>query len=146
MGIIKTFISAALTDEAVKTIANTVGIEFDNRILHHATLGYNPSEEQYALITKNDTLVEGTRIIVTCRSCVSSHDMGVQAIIVDLHFEDGSEVYCTNAHPHITVSTKEGVKPFKSNSMLAQYKIGDSGSFTTERMNIKVDAYFHEGH
>jgi hypothetical protein len=145
MEIIKNFFSAKLLPESKEKIAGAVGITYDKVFLHHCTLGYNPTVDEYNLITKNGTIKVGTPMIIRCRSSISSDQWGVQAIRVEVFFEDGSPVYSTNAHTHITVSTN-GAPPVKSNGMLAQYTIGQSGDFVIQKMNLEVPAVFHEGH
>jgi len=144
MSNINTLVSAVLLPEAKEKIAGTIGISYNKTFLHHVTLGFKPSEDEFRLITKNGQIEEDTLIVIKCKSAISSDDWGVQAVTVSLFLENGDEVYSTNAHPHITIST-DGAPPKKSNDMLAQFAIGNSGDFKVEPMNIDVMSKFHIG-
>lgn len=53
--------------------------------------------------------------VFNVRATVNAHNGDIHAVRVDLP----AGIPCGNAHPHITISANDGVKPVASNAMLA---------------------------
>lgn len=107
------FVSLVLTTESVMNVGAIVPIKFSKKFLHHCTLAYKPSEEDYEKIAYS----LGEPAFIEVIDEVTSNKMGVQALTVKPCKLDGTPFHTLNKVPHITVST-ENVPPNLSNDML----------------------------
>lgn len=108
------YVGIFLDDEGRRTAQELAGSNlpeiFEERYCHHLTLAHRPNE------TTLDKLVGnlGQETTIDVWGIIESSHIGAQALICDV--PDG--IYCANAHPHVTIACKKGVKPFMSNKIL----------------------------
>lgn len=100
----KGILMAKVVDAAA--LAAAVPAAFPVAFGHHVTLAFGVLLDDVAQFVGQSFNVRAT---------VNAHNGDIQAVRVAL--PDG--VPCGNAHPHITISAQDGVKPVASNAMLA---------------------------
>lgn len=79
---------------------------------HHLTREFKPEEGA-------EGIVHGKESTLRAIGHVVSKELGIHAVIVEL--EDGDSLG-SSEHPHITMSTAEGAKPFESYKAIAAAK------------------------
>lgn len=120
------YLGSFLTPEGKEQLRRFIRPVHPNLHLDHVTLHFGLNHDTL----KNDyssMLGKVNKLRVTGRAYNDECD----ALIVDTTFPS------KNAYPHITVSTADGIKPFKSNALVQAAQIGDAegitmSDFTTE--------------
>jgi hypothetical protein len=114
---VKGILMAVVSDIAALVAAVTPAHEKIHA--HHVTLAFGVTADAADVLD-----LVGREINVVAFDAVNGD--GVQAIRVKL--PDG--IPCGNAHPHITVSTADGVPPVKSNELCATVPAADTLEMT----------------
>lgn len=95
----------------------------DDQSMHHVTLAFNPSPEEYGIIASE--VVNQNNAIIQCKKRVWSESFGIECVTVEIFNNNGKEIYVKNKNPHITVAANNK-PPVESNTLLEnKYKIKD---------------------
>lgn len=104
-GIKKPYIEYTAIFFDVKDVLAIFPQEKVNLFSHHSTIEFRPKNGL-------DDLPLGAEIEVDVFGCLTTDKLSVALV---------TNPFSKNKHPHITLSTAEGVKPFESNSELDKY-------------------------
>lgn len=96
----------AVCDE--QAVLEAVPAAYERVFAHHVTFQYGVD------LTPELEALLGTEFTATATAVAWDED--IQALVVELPTE--LRELCTNANPHITVSSRDGVPPVRSNDML----------------------------
>lgn len=94
-------------EESKGLLLSSVPTVFDKVYANHLTLVYKPKDGL-------DGIEIGREVKVKIVGQVIDQDIGIQACVL----ETSDDFKSNNEHPHITISAREGVPPFKSNEAI----------------------------
>jgi len=135
-----TYSGVFLTEESKRKIFELVPPKFENIYADHLTIDFKPSIEQINKLKFGET--------VSLKIIGLSEDENAQALTVETNLS-------SNKNPHITLSTREGIKPFYSNELIEKNgskplitpivvqgiigAVDNNGSIVTKTSNVRFE-------
>lgn len=117
-------------EEAKDKLLTQIPPEFERVFAHHLTLKFKPDDGIRSIEL-------GKEVKLKLIGQVVDKEIGIQAVLV----EPSDEVPTNNRNPHITISSKIGVPPVKSNDAIT--KALESGTLT--KFDTPIELQVTEG-